>query len=201
MKVKVEDIAAPGAVAGTDTVRPAGIAGKAFPVIKKVIRQFICNRNKITKKNQSAKGGVDHAVILTFSCGTDFQEEFLITQLCPNVVRFQVIKENPVAMDRFLVQIFYQQIFKDKSILGSVCLVTKHGFHFFSRAAVVPFMIPAESPFEHILSDINRLVPAVGTGHFHYNKSHSVIVSMVNMMRKENVYIYLLPIIQCVPDI
>ncbi len=50
LKVKVEDIAAPGAIAGTDTVRPSCIAGKAFPVIQKVIRQFICNRNKITKK-------------------------------------------------------------------------------------------------------------------------------------------------------
>ena len=104
-------------------------------------------------------------------------------------------------MDRFLVQIFYQQIFKDKGILGSVCLVAEHGFHFFSRTVVVPFMVPAKSPFEHVLSDIDRLVPAVGTGHFHYDKSHSVIVSMVNMMLKENVCIYLLPVVQCVPDI
>ena len=72
MKVKVEDIAAPGAVAGTDAVRPAGMAQKAFPVIQEVVRQFICNRNEVPKKNQSAKGGMDSAVILAFPCGSDF---------------------------------------------------------------------------------------------------------------------------------
>ena len=144
---------------------------------------------------------MDSAVILAFSCGTDFQEEFLIAQLRPNVVRFQVVKKNPVSVDRFLVQVANQQIFKHKGILSGIRLVAEHGFYLFCRAVAVSFMVPAESPFEHILPDINRFVPAVGTGHFNYDKCHSFITSMVNMMIKKNVCVDFLPVVQCVPDI
>ncbi len=81
-------------------------------------------------------------------------------------------------MNGLLIQVIDQEIFKEQGILWSICLIAKHCFYFLSRAMVVSLMVSLECSFEHILADINRLVPSVCTGHFGYRQRYLQMKSM-----------------------
>lgn len=98
-------------------------------------------------------------------------------------------------MNRFLIQIIYQEVFQEQRILWRICLIAKHSFYFLGRTVVVPLVVPLERSFEHILADIYRLVPSICTGNLDDDEVHIPMLGAVYMVFKQNIIINFLMVV------
>ena len=73
---------------------------------------------------------MDSSVLPAFFGGTDFDKKLIVCEFSPYMIRFQIIEHDPVAVNRFLIQIIYQEVFQEQRILWRICLIAKHSFYF-----------------------------------------------------------------------